>query len=68
MILLSDTIALAPVLKIIAIDDLPSGAEASAATIRTPAITDVALSPASAVPSTPRTRTGIPPGGAMIVG
>ncbi|KYF93071.1 hypothetical protein BE20_10280 [Sorangium cellulosum] len=66
MILLSDTIALAPVLKIIAID-LPSGAEASAATIRTPAITDVALSPASAVP-TPRTRTGIPPGGAMIVG
>ncbi|KYF93867.1 hypothetical protein BE20_08170 [Sorangium cellulosum] len=59
MISLDRTIALAPWLKIIAIDDLPSLADPSAATARTPKIVDVS-SPGS-------TRTGTPAGGAMVV-
>ncbi|XXY49029.1 hypothetical protein WME91_54390 [Sorangium sp. So ce269] len=66
-IALSRTVALAPGLKIIAIDDLPSLAEASAATARTPKIIDVASSPAMTASSPARTRTGIPTGGAMTV-
>ncbi|WP_187346077.1 hypothetical protein [Sorangium cellulosum] len=66
-ITLSRTIARAPRLKIIAIDDLPSRAEASAATARTPKITDVASFSATTASSPPRTRTGIPSGGAMTV-
>ncbi|KYG04511.1 hypothetical protein BE21_03910 [Sorangium cellulosum] len=62
MISLDTTFALAPGLRIIAIDDLPSTADASAATTRTPAIVDV-TSTAPAI-----TRSGVPTGGAMVVG
>ncbi|AGP39458.1 hypothetical protein SCE1572_36225 [Sorangium cellulosum So0157-2] len=61
-IALSRTVALAPGLKIIAIDDLPSLAEPAAATARTPKIVDIASCPTSI------TRSGIPSGGAMVVG
>ncbi|KYF90874.1 hypothetical protein BE20_16335 [Sorangium cellulosum] len=62
-IALACTIALAPGLKIIAIDDFPSIAEASAATTRTPNTVDVASSCSPAI-----TRSGMPIGGAMNVG